>query len=172
MNDQSVQTNSRAKKWRWPLSPETVRSVLSSHSVLGLLALRTLASLKWLRPHGSRFGQEQQDIEAWLQAVTTGLQADWSLGSELAQCGQLIKGYGSTNERAKRNLQHILVHLASAALNPSASWRAQAVAQARAAALQDEEGLALNTQLSRMGAATLPATVQPLRFVRHAARRP
>lgn len=36
MNDQSVQTNSRAKKWRWPLSPETVRSVLSSHSVLGL----------------------------------------------------------------------------------------------------------------------------------------
>ncbi len=35
-SDQSVQTNSRAKKWRWPLSPETVRSVLSSHSVLGL----------------------------------------------------------------------------------------------------------------------------------------
>ncbi|WP_043602938.1 PepSY-associated TM helix domain-containing protein [Novosphingobium sp. Rr 2-17] len=27
---------SRAKKWRWPISPETVRSVLSSHSVLGL----------------------------------------------------------------------------------------------------------------------------------------
>lgn len=36
MNGPSVQNNSRAKKWRWPLSPETVRSVLSSHSVLGL----------------------------------------------------------------------------------------------------------------------------------------
>ena len=144
---------------------------IGSHSVLGMLALRTLASLKWLRPHGSRFEQEQADISAWLQAVTTGLQADWALGSELAQCGQLIKGYGSTNERAKRNLQHILVHLASAALNPSASWRAQAVAQARTAALQDEAGVALNTQLNRLGAAALPATVQPLRFVRHAARR-
>ncbi|AXB78355.1 PepSY domain-containing protein [Novosphingobium sp. P6W] len=28
--------NTRAKQWRWPISPETVRSVLSSHSVLGL----------------------------------------------------------------------------------------------------------------------------------------
>jgi indolepyruvate ferredoxin oxidoreductase beta subunit len=144
---------------------------IGSHSVLGLLALRTLASLKWLRPHGSRFEQEQTDISAWLQAVTKGLQADWALGSELAQCGQLIKGYGSTNERAKRNLQHIVVHLASAALNPSTSWRAQAVAQARTAALLDEAGVALNTQLNRLGAAALPATVQPLRFVRHAARR-
>jgi indolepyruvate ferredoxin oxidoreductase beta subunit len=145
---------------------------IGSHSVLGLLALRGLASLKWLRPHGSRFGQEQQDIESWLLAVTQGLQADWALGSELAQCGQLIKGYGSTNERAKRNLQHILVHVASAALNPSATWRAQAVAQARAAALQDEEGVSLNNRLTTLGAATLPVAVQPLRFVRHAARRP
>ena len=131
-----------------------------------------LLRLKWLRPHGSRFGQEQADIHTWLQAITTGLHEDWALGCELAQCGQLIKGYGSTNERAKRNLQHILVHLASAALNPSATWRAQAVAQARAAALQDEEGVSLNNRLTTLGAATLPVAVQPLRFVRDAARRP
>jgi uncharacterized iron-regulated membrane protein len=36
MNDHHIQNNSRGRKWRWPLSPETVRSVLSSHSVLGL----------------------------------------------------------------------------------------------------------------------------------------
>jgi uncharacterized iron-regulated membrane protein len=36
VSDPHNQNNSRAKKWRWPLSPETVRSVLSSHSVLGL----------------------------------------------------------------------------------------------------------------------------------------
>ncbi|MGO4165770.1 PepSY-associated TM helix domain-containing protein [Novosphingobium sp. YAF33] len=29
-------SNTRKKQWRWPLSPETVRSVLSSHSILGL----------------------------------------------------------------------------------------------------------------------------------------
>lgn len=36
MSDLHSQNNGRARKWRWPLSPETVRSVLSSHSVLGL----------------------------------------------------------------------------------------------------------------------------------------
>nr|WP_086491298.1 PepSY-associated TM helix domain-containing protein [Novosphingobium panipatense] len=29
-------SNTRKKQWRWPISPETVRSVLSSHSILGL----------------------------------------------------------------------------------------------------------------------------------------
>jgi len=144
---------------------------IGSHSVLGLLALRGLAGLKWLRPHGSRFQQEQQDIQMWLHAVTQGLQDDWHLGAELAQCGQLIKGYGSTNERAKRNLQHILTQLAAPSINPSASWRAQAVAQARAAALQDEEGVALNKRMNALGATALPVTAQPLRFVRDAARR-
>ncbi len=36
MNDRSAPTNNRAKTWRWLLKPETVRSVLSSHSILGL----------------------------------------------------------------------------------------------------------------------------------------
>jgi uncharacterized iron-regulated membrane protein len=36
VSDLHSQNNGRARKWRWPLSPETVRSVLSSHSVLGL----------------------------------------------------------------------------------------------------------------------------------------
>lgn len=35
MSDSNNQ-NSRARKWMWPIPPETVRSVLSSHSILGL----------------------------------------------------------------------------------------------------------------------------------------
>lgn len=31
-----MSNNTRKKQWRWPISPETVRAVLSSHSVLGL----------------------------------------------------------------------------------------------------------------------------------------
>ena len=161
----------QARRLQHGQEPWALALKIGSHSVLGLLALRTLASLKWLRPHGSRFQQEQQDIEAWLQAVQAGLQEDWGLGAALARCGQLIKGYGSTNERAKRNLQHIVTHLASPALNPSAVWRAQAIEQARTAALQDEEGVALNSRMAALGAAALPVAVQPLRFVRDAARR-
>jgi indolepyruvate ferredoxin oxidoreductase beta subunit len=151
--------------WSMPLK-------VARHALWGMASLRLLASLRVLRPFGSRYATEQALIEEWLGGIEAATRLSTELGLELARCGQLIKGYGSTNERAKRNLQHILVHVASAALNPSATWRAHAVAQARAAALQDEAGVALNTQLHRMGAATLPANVQPLRFVRHAARRP
>ena len=126
------------------------------------MALRALASLKWLRPYGSRYQQEQADIALWLQAVRRGLQQDPALGLALARCGQLIKGYGSTNERAKRHLQHIL--------QASSQWDAQAVDQAREAALQDEAGTALNQQLTALGAPPLPVGVQPLRFVRNATR--
>ena len=151
--------------WGWALK-------IGTHSVSGMLALRGLASLRWLRPHGSRFQQEQANIDQWLGAVRQGLQEDWALGQAVAACGQLIKGYGSTNERAKSNLQHILTHLAPASVNPSPAWRAQAIAQARAAALQDEAGVALDQQLRRAGVPARPVPVQPIRFVRNAARRP
>ena len=141
--------------WAWAIK-------IGSHSVLGMLCLRALASLTWLRPHGSRFAQEQADIDQWLQAVRHGLQQDAALGLALARCGQLIKGYGSTNERAKRHLQHIL--------RSSTQWDATAVNQALAAALQDEGGAALNQQLKALGAPPLPVGVQPLRFVRNATR--
>ena len=151
-------------------APWALALKIGSHTLLGMLALRALAGLKVLRPHGSRFQQEQADIAPWLHAVVQGLHEDPALGLEWARCGQLIKGYGSTNERAKRHLQHLLQALASPAAHPPASTRAQAVAQARRAALQDEAGQALNAQLQSMGAAPLPALAQPLRFVRNATR--
>jgi indolepyruvate ferredoxin oxidoreductase beta subunit len=91
--------------------------------VFGMLALRTLASLKWLRVRGSRFALEQQMIEQWLQGVVQGTQRGWQLGHEIALCGRLIKGYGSTNERGKENLLHVLDHLARAAAPPMRARR-------------------------------------------------
>jgi indolepyruvate ferredoxin oxidoreductase, beta subunit len=147
--------------WALPLK-------IGTHSVVGMLALRTLAGLKWLRPFGSRFHAEQADITQWLQAICTGLQQDGSLGHEVAMCGRLIKGYGSTNERGRSNLQHILTHLAASPDHTDAAWRTHAVAQAREAALQDEAGTALDQQLRGLGVATRPVAEQPLRFVRNA----
>jgi indolepyruvate ferredoxin oxidoreductase beta subunit len=145
---------------------------IGTHTVMGMLALRLLASLKWLRPHGSRFAVEQLDIETWLGQVCQGLHEDWALGHEWAQCGRLIKGYGSTNERAKRNLQHILQQFGGTQATHSAIWRADAVRQTREAALTDEAGTALDQRLQALGAAQRPATEHPLRFVRSAARAP
>ena len=153
-------------------SPWALPLKIGTHSVMGMLALRTLASFKWLRPFGSRFHTEQADISQWLQAVCMGLQQDWSLGHEVAMCGRLIKGYGSTNERGRHNLQHILTHLAASLVHTDAAWRSTAVAQAREAALQDEAGTAMDAKLRGLGVPARPVAEQPLRFVRNASLQP
>ncbi len=142
--------------WALPLKVRT-------DGVWGMLALRTLAAMRVLRPLGSRFADEQQMIGRWLGAVLQGLQRDRVLGLEIARCGRLIKGYGSTNERGKTNLLHIIDHLAAL---PDAAQAAQAVARAREAALQDEAGTALDTTLRQHGAPARPVREQPIRFVR------
>ena len=157
----------RVLKGREPLA---LPLKIGSHSVGGMLALRILASMKWLRPFSSRFAVEQADIQHWLDTLCTGLREHHELGLQLAMCGRLIKGYGSTNERAKRNLQHILKHLAPASINPSPHWRADAVRQSREAALTDEAGTALDQRLQSLGAPKRAVAEQPIRFIRSAGR--
>lgn len=142
--------------WALPLKVRT-------DGVLGMLALRTLAAMRVLRPLGSRFADEQQMIGRWLDAVLQGLQRDRVLGLEIARCGRLIKGYGSTNERGKTNLLHVIDHLAAL---PDAAQAAHAIARAREAALQDEAGTALDATLRQHGAPARPVREQPIRFVR------
>ena len=54
-----------------------------------------------------RFKDEQARIERWLRAVLDAAQRDAGLGLEVAQCAQLIKGYGDTHARALRNFELI-----------------------------------------------------------------
>jgi indolepyruvate ferredoxin oxidoreductase beta subunit len=142
--------------WALPLK-------VGTHSIIGMLSLRTLASLKWLRVRGSRYATEQSMIEQWLQGVVQGTQRHWQLGHEIALCGRLIKGYGSTNERGKDNLLHVLNHLAQGA---DAAQAANAVKATRTAALADDAGKALDAALQQHGAPARPVKEQPIRFVR------
>ncbi|MBI3155015.1 MAG: indolepyruvate oxidoreductase subunit beta family protein [Burkholderiales bacterium] len=143
--------------WALPL-------MVGTHTLAGTLALRMVAALKGQRRRGSRFAQEQALIERWLAAVEAGAREHWALGHELAQCGRLIKGYGSTNERAKANLLHIVDQLARAPR--PADERAGAVRAARAAALADEAGQQRAQVLVAHGAAKRAPREQPIRFVR------
>ena len=145
--------------WALPLK-------IASHSIVGLIALRTLAAARRLRRLGSRFAVEQALIERWLAAVERGLAEDAALGLEIARCGRLIKGYGSTNERGKHNLLHIIDHMAVAAAIGGATQRAKAVASARTAALADDAGKALDQTLIAHGAPARPLVAQPIRFHR------
>jgi indolepyruvate ferredoxin oxidoreductase beta subunit len=148
--------------WALPLK-------VGSHSVFGMASLRVLASLRWLRKRGSRFAQEQALIEQWLASVVQGTRRHWATGFELAQCGRLIKGYGSTNERGKDNLLHIIGHLAQTGTLASDEARAAAIAAARTAALADDAGTALDATLRQHGAPARPLKEQPIRWIQ---RRP
>ena len=131
------------------------------HTISGFVALRLLARLKWLRKRGSRFAQEQAMIERWLTAVEQGARNSWQLGHEIALCGRLVKGYGSTNDRGKDNLLHVLDHLAvGGQLGPEA--RAEAIRAARVAALADDAGTELDKTLVKHGAAPLPVKAQTI----------
>ena len=99
---------------------------------------------------GTRYREEQAMIERWLDRIEHGPRADWALGHEIALCGRLIKGYGATNERGKGNLLHVLDHLVNA--SGTAAQRARAIALARAAALADDAGQALDKQMVELGA--------------------
>jgi indolepyruvate ferredoxin oxidoreductase beta subunit len=139
---------------------------LRSHTVLGLVALRTLAACKWLRPVGSRYAEEQALIERWLAAIEHGARTHPALGREIAACGRLIKGYGATHDRGRDNLLHVIDHLAVQAPFDAPETRAAAIAAAREAALADDTGKALDLTLLRHGAAPRPVREQPIRWVR------
>lgn len=143
------------------LEPWALPLRVGAHTVSGALALRLLASARALRRHGSRYAAEQSLIERWLDAVERGTHRDWSLGHELAQCGRLVKGYGSTNERGKAQLLHIVDHLAFAE-----GAGAPAVRAARLAALSDGGGQALDRTLADFGAPPRPVPEQAVRWYR------
>ena len=139
---------------------------LPAHTLTGFLTLRCLAGLKWLRRRGSRFAVEQTMIERWLAGVEQGTRSQWQLGHEIALCGRLIKGYGTTNERGKENLLYVLDHLAAATSFASVSARAEAIRAARVAALTDDAGKALDNALVEHGAPARPVRAQPVMWVK------
>ncbi len=137
---------------------------LASHTIVGTLLLRLLAAMKYLRRWGSRYAEEQALIDAWLSAVREGAKQDRSLGFEIAQCGRLIKGYGSTNERGRDNLLHVIRHLASPAFG-SVAERTRAIRRAREVALADDAGNALDKTLDELGAPPRAIKAQPIRWM-------
>ena len=147
-------------------SPLALPVRVAAHSALGYVTLRMLSKLRWLRKRSLRYKQEQRMIERWLDGVTEGLESDWQVGFEVAQCGRLIKGYGSTNERGKENLLHVLDHLLVVNFDNTSfdgvDMRAEAIRKAREAALADDTGKALDRTLVKLGAPARPIKAQPV----------
>jgi indolepyruvate ferredoxin oxidoreductase, alpha subunit len=123
---------------------------LNTTSVLGFLRFYLLAKLRRFRPKTFRFKEEQQAIEAWLGLISAAAPLSAELAIEVAECARLIKGYGDTHKRGTSSYKLIESELIRPVLAGAMAPRqgAEALANARTAALLDPDGEALAKCLS------------------------
>jgi indolepyruvate ferredoxin oxidoreductase, beta subunit len=123
----------------------------------GFLRLKLLASLRSWRPRTLRYADEQAWIERWLDLVARTLAVDAQAALEVVETARLVKGYGDTYKRGHHNWNRIAGELIEPFLNgelPAAQF-ADAVLQARLAALADPDGVRLGHVIESVRA--LPA---------------
>jgi indolepyruvate ferredoxin oxidoreductase beta subunit len=134
--------------------PFHVSMHVRSTTIWGFARLRFLASLRWWRPHSFRYIQEQAEIERWLQSIRAAKPLSVDLAREIAELARLVKGYGDTYQRGLGNFHRIERDVIQPALagrlSPKAA--ADAVANARVAALADPEGQSLDKTLASIAA--------------------
>lgn len=123
-------------------------------TVWGFARLRFLASLRWWRPRTFRFVEEQAEIERWLASIRAAAPLGIDLAREIAESARLIKGYGDTFRRGLHNYHRIAREVIAPALSGRLPPRAaaDAVANARVAALADPEGESLSKTLAAIAA--------------------
>jgi indolepyruvate ferredoxin oxidoreductase alpha subunit len=123
---------------------------INTGSIFGYLRFFMLAKLRGYRRKTSRYQDEQRAIELWLSMIAQAAPLAADLALEIAECARLIKGYGDTHKRGIANYRLIERELIVPALAGSISPRqaAEALANARTAALLDPEGEALSKCLA------------------------
>ena len=118
---------------------------IGTSRVGGFVLMYLLAGLRRWRRGTLRFADEDARIREWLALIEQAAARDYDLAVEIAECQQLVKGYGETHERGVRNFQLVVAKASEALGNPGA---AQWIRALRAAASADEEGMALSNALA------------------------
>ena len=127
---------------------------VKSTTINGFLRLWLLAKLKVWRPRTWRYHVEQARIAEWLDQIIAAVGIDRAFALEVAECARLIKGYGDTHRRGVANYVRIRDAVIAPALagETTPARAADAVANARAAALADPAGARLATVLESIAA--------------------
>lgn len=120
--------------------------VVRTTSLLGFLLLYALAGLRRFRPGSIRYAETQKSLVAWLERLAGTARTDYALALEIAECRNLVKGYGDTHARGTASYETILASIER--IQPAAT-RAKAIAVLRQAALADDSGATLATALRK-----------------------
>lgn len=81
---------------------------IKTHTILGFGMLRILAGLRFWRRRTSRFAQEADLRARWCSAVITLAGKDYQTAKEVAECSDLVRGYGETESRTRARFVSIL----------------------------------------------------------------
>jgi indolepyruvate ferredoxin oxidoreductase, beta subunit len=132
---------------RWMTRLTGGRQIATS-SIGGFLQLYWLAGLRRWRRKTLRYSQEHSRIGRWLDLIARIAPQNYALAVEIADCQQLVKGYGETHERGTASFDAILAHVQDWRQREDAAGRVRTL---RAAALADDQGIALSKALAAAG---------------------
>ena len=118
---------------------------LETTSISGYLRLWGLARLRVFRPWTHRYQEERRAIEDWLALVAAAARRSPALALEVVECARLLKGYGDTLRRGRDNYAVIESRVIRPVLTGQIplAMGIDAIANARAAALLDPDGVGL-----------------------------
>jgi len=153
---------------RW-LTKFTAGREIKTRTSSGFLMLYLLGGAKRWRRGTLRFQEESGRIEAWLVKIESLAADNYLVAVQLAKAQRLVKGYGETHERGWRNFTALLEQVDSLA---GRSDGGSVLARLIEAALADEEGTRLRSEIAALGlapASAPPATIA-VRQVTRAAR--
>ncbi len=129
--------------------------VVRTTSLPGFLLLYALAGLRRFRPGSIRYAETQKSLETWLERLAGTARTDYALALEIAECRNLVKGYGDTHARGTASYETILASIER--IQPAAA-RAKAIAALRQAALADDSGATLAAALRKQFSPETAAT--------------
>jgi indolepyruvate ferredoxin oxidoreductase, beta subunit len=114
---------------------------LKTNTLSGFLLLRAVSGLKRWRRGTSRYVEEQAMIERWLGALKRlGFAVqDLALALEIAECGQLVKGYGDTHRTGVAHFKRIFDTIIESGTETDPDKMTASIRRARLAALANPD---------------------------------
>jgi indolepyruvate ferredoxin oxidoreductase beta subunit len=127
---------------------------LRSDSIPSFVMLYIVGGMRRHRLRSLRHAQEVRHLTDWLTAALAMVPADYALSVEMIRARRLIKGYSDTHSRGLGKFDKVMGAAAQLAGRPDAAdWLRRLIA----AALQDEDGVALDGALTTIRQEILPA---------------
>jgi indolepyruvate ferredoxin oxidoreductase beta subunit len=123
--------------------------IVQTTSLRGFLQLYMLASLRPWRRGSLRFKKESEQIGLWLAQIPTLAQENYALALEFAECPRVVKGYGDTRLRGRKDFDLLLATLPK--LRPMKDSSKQ-LKKLREAALADDTSQKLTEALRELPA--------------------